>query len=724
MNKLGLQLVSVCAFLFGTLPASAADFALPEPDTVRTDTLVDGGVLKNLVVDGQRVLRYPDKDVWIISRSMRKHASKVVELLGNVPGMFYDRMDKKLFYGSSDNIKILMDGKEKEAGFVENMGHLRFRRVEVILHPQGIYRDYDVLVNLISYEHYEGMELRLKNNTELKPKQDEKLATTMPEATFMYTRDKVNIAAHYYYFYYARQLYSTDIRRVYPDYTLQTFRGDGPVNVNHTIYHNAYIDGDYDINKKHSVSFRYSYTNNRARMTDDFMVEKEFTDPSIDNTFRRELTYTRDHGDNHMATAYYRGEIEGWRLNSDFSYNYYTSDNSYRFDEAGGEQLFSAYSNKKHYTRFNLSAMKSFGKAVLSGGYINVYRYYKSTDGAAESSSKEFRHNAFASLQYSFCKVLRAGISGNADLIQSRYDGKSENQWLWAVNANMRYNIGGDFFNYISLAYGCNVVYPNQAQLNPIGYKTGYGVWVTGNPALKASKNHSLSLSGSQDLCKYIDLNYQVGVSYSGDNIQNVTARDETGRIVMTYRNMERLCPYGKVSLLGRYRFGSSSRWQNIMYMGTLGYSYTRYRLPESDLQADGGKWNGSIQASYFTDLSERISWGIGFKYTDNGIGYNVLSPQQRKKDELRTISLHTNLHVHNGISMSVSYKCPLKWGGRNISYQETVTPIYATYSTNDMFESNHIIEFELSWRFETGRETRKKGTSQYIETENNNLLK
>lgn len=720
--------IAAVAFL-GSVSASAAntvadvvraDYVEYGTDSVMTDTIDRNLQLKELVVSGQKVLRYPDKDVWIISRSMRKHAYSVADMLGNVPGMFYDRFEKTLSYNGLDKIKILMDGKEKPDDYIKNLGHQRFRRVEVTPHPQGIYRDYDVLINLISYEHYEGVDLQVWGVAEAKLEQEDKMSRLNPDITFTYTYDKLNLAAYYDYRYYADQSYNVDIQRVYPDYSLRTFRGDGPVGHSRTIYHDAYIDGDYDISKKHSVSFRYKYSNTRSRITDDYMVEKEYDDPELENTLRRELTFTHDKGNDHTATVYYRGEIGRWKLYSDFNYNYYVSDNSYRFDEDGGEQLLSLYNNQKHYTRFNLSATRTMSdKATLSFGYVNVYKYYKSEDSETTSSSDEFRHQAFASLNYSFSNMLRGSLNGDAELIRSKYGDVTEDQWLWTVNTNIRYIYNN--WNEVGLRYNCSVDYPKQSQLNPLSYKLGYNVWVVGNPALKANMSHSLDLYVKQNI-KIATLSMDGGFEYSGNMICSLIGQDDNDAIIRTYRNIKRMTPKFNIRMDGRCQIGPAKKW-GLSYKANAGYQYRRYRYAEFDIDSKGGKWNGGAQLSIGREIGKELYTQFGMRYDDRGNGYSVLA-QGRAKDEFKTLTFRAELYSGASLYCEMYYKRPLKGGGHNIYYSENVTPYYSTYISTDEFESNHVVGVRINWRFTAGRNINKKRNVQYTESEDNNMLK
>ena len=164
-----------------------------------SDSIAASATIKEVVIEGKRVIQYPDKDVWIITKDMRKNAFDTREMLGNIPGMYYDRFTQQLSYHGQKNIKILMDGKEKPGGYIENLAHLRFKHVEITPNPQGLYRDYDVLINLVTKDNYEGIEGMVNASGNYKPEQDDPISTVAPEMTFSYTRSKkINLAGQFY----------------------------------------------------------------------------------------------------------------------------------------------------------------------------------------------------------------------------------------------------------------------------------------------------------------------------------------------------------------------------------------------------------------------------------------------------------------------------------------------------------------------------------------------
>lgn len=698
--------------LFGGSTHAAASIS---PQSV-SDSIAASATIKEVIIEGKRVIQYPDKDVWIITKEMRKNAFNTKAMLGNIPGMYYNYHSGELSYNGQKNIKILMDGKEKPEGYIEDLAHLRFKHVEITPNPQGLYRDYDVLINLITKDNYEGIEGLINTSGSYKPSQEDPMSTIAPNFTFSYTRNKkLNLAIHYDYLYSLQQTESMNIERFYPDYTLKTFKNSGPVETSKSTVHNTWVDADYDFNQNHSISFRYTYANRNPRVKNDFMVEKTFTDENKENTLRRELTTVQDPNKEHIATLYYRGRAKEWKLYGDFNYNYYTSDNDYRFEEEDGQQLYTALHNQKHYTRLALDATRTIKeKTTVNVGYINVFRQYKSQNDITSSSSYEYRNQIYASVSRIFNSQLNGNLHGNAELLRSEYSDNHENQWLWSLGGNLRYRFNKSNY-FINCGYNIRTTYPNQGQLNPIGYQSGYDVWIVGNPNLKANLLHMVKFDVY--LGKFSILG---GMNYSGNYISNLVTQDETTGIVQSYYNLKYFNPYGGVRFLhNKILFDNRIAFTLNC---ELNCNFIHYRLKGKNVNSHNTTVSGKANLGMIW-IRSKYSPIFSIQYNDDGYGYRVL-PQGHSKNHLKSLSFIGIANFFNGkLQTSIQYYQPLKIGDSNWRYSEQETPYYSVKIRSDQYELRHRLEMKLIWRFATGHQIRKKGNKHITEFENNSLL-
>lgn len=107
-------------FLYLLLLLIIPNIAFAQKDSTKVaakDSIYKNVNLRNLVVTGKNVTHYPDKDVWLITDSLRKETFSVNELTAKLPGFIYDPFKRTTTYQGSSNILFLLDGKEKRANY-------------------------------------------------------------------------------------------------------------------------------------------------------------------------------------------------------------------------------------------------------------------------------------------------------------------------------------------------------------------------------------------------------------------------------------------------------------------------------------------------------------------------------------------------------------------------------------------------------------------------------
>nr|WP_303216846.1 hypothetical protein [uncultured Prevotella sp.] len=145
-NQRILFLIIFSVFVFFDIKARC----LLTTDTLALDTMR----LSEVVVTASNVIRRRDSDLVLVTRDMRRGSFNTAEMLGKVPGFLYNRSTKSLSYYGEENVKILVDSLEKDAGYIKGLHHLRFDKLDVIPNPKGKYEGYAVLVNLHTREIY------------------------------------------------------------------------------------------------------------------------------------------------------------------------------------------------------------------------------------------------------------------------------------------------------------------------------------------------------------------------------------------------------------------------------------------------------------------------------------------------------------------------------------------------------------------------------------------
>ncbi len=104
-----------------------------------------------------------NKDVYILTDSMRRAHVHAREILQQLPTITYDPLTNALKVAGSSNVLYLVDGVERSPQYVLNMDPKRIQRIEVIRIPTGrfAFEGYDAIIQIITRQHYSGYDVTL-----------------------------------------------------------------------------------------------------------------------------------------------------------------------------------------------------------------------------------------------------------------------------------------------------------------------------------------------------------------------------------------------------------------------------------------------------------------------------------------------------------------------------------------------------------------------------------
>ena len=142
------------------LTATTLETWAQDADTlsVRRDSVTREESLSEVSVVASSTRTEGDKTMVVITKEMRRGARNTAQMLGNIRGLTWNAMSNSVEYNGRGNIIVLVDSVEKNHGYVMDLHHLRFEKVEIIDQPKGKYEGYDALINLVTKKNYEGYE--------------------------------------------------------------------------------------------------------------------------------------------------------------------------------------------------------------------------------------------------------------------------------------------------------------------------------------------------------------------------------------------------------------------------------------------------------------------------------------------------------------------------------------------------------------------------------------
>lgn len=659
------------------------------------DSIYKSVELKDVVIKGKNVVHYPDKDVWLITDSLRHNTYSVNELVKKLPNFQYSDAKDELSYLGSNNILFLLDGKKKKGKYIGELANIRFDKIEIIEHPTGKYEDYQVVVNLITKDNWKGYDVRLSNSDYIRPSSpyDELLTSFNTSGTYTYTLPKYDIAVHYDYDHSNRhQQY--EYRTKNTSYIEQTIDNEKPTDIFYKNKHDFWIDTDFNLSKNHSISFKYSLWKSASHTYFSKTVERLY--PNDDKGYIVNVDSKQHYqGTQHIGTIAYQGKLKTWDFSSELTYEKLLNNQTNSYTENTQELYYTPFDNTKSYLFWDINAQnKIYRKATLNMGYTTVRRKYESISQGTISETNSYRHSFYASFSMSLNEKLRAKVGGQFKNIREEKDIQN----ILALNASIEYHFNNNFFS--DLYYRNQTQFPNQQQLNTNGRWINSCLYMVGNPHLKAGTRHLADFLFTTPHVTFVS-----SFNYTGNGISQIY-KDQGGITLLTYENVK--------------------SWENSNSL----FLQHSLNLSKGELELKGyikfitsySKWNGNTQKT--SNWSGDIEVVYRMKnYPTISIFYAKAAYKQPSAQGWTTSGTDRcclNIYqymLNRKLRWNITYYIPISKGLNKYKEVYIETPTYSYYSSlNTYEEEKNMITLSLTYRFAKGKQVNKRNTVQSIQ--------
>ena len=616
--------------------------------------ITDKYMLKDVTVQGSKVTHYPDKDVWTITDEMRMNTVDVYDILEKLPGLYIDKVDRKMLYKGRENVVVIVDGKEKDISYIGNLHNMRFRQIEIYEQSHPRFPNADVVINIITKERWSGFDFSDNANTRLLPsaRYGSLFSTVRNGFYYTYTRPKCDFSTSFWYNHYNRK-YNEDISySLANQYHYQSVDDDQPDKSRYSNDYNCWADFDYKLNENHSVSVKYSYTQNHYNQWGNTIYNKN-------GVLAERETKDKDGSRGHTATMFYRGSTKTWTIYSDLGIDLYDDDVLYMQSESTGFLTSSKYHNKRKIASASLNLSKKINRNHSVSLYLSgFYRHYEgeSEDDSQKQSSNNSYLNTHASYQYR----IGQRYSGNVGVSFVNYhisaEGNHTNQTAFSGVARARYQF--DKKTDITLNLSTSINTPGYQQTLPFMTRKDSMIYTLGNPSLKTETSNKLTA--------YINhgLFYVIGsFQYSGNKISSVFLWDTDG-IIQTSQNIR------------------DAEWEIGCGFGPVTSKNKRFSGRASLYRVGGHLWQDDISNTYYywrviSDVSyNATTWGVQFQYSSQPRYQPVLQGISKGLSDWWQLSAW-KYFMDRRLMLRLSYQLPVRWGiGRN-SYNSISTPFY-----------------------------------------------
>lgn len=691
-------------FLFLLLFILPGSILAQETDSLlsaKTDSIWKDVQLQGVTVKGKNLIRRRGKDIWIITDEMRQHTFSTYDVIGNIPYMYYNVAEQQLYYKNSKNILLLIDGKEKDNDYIGRLANMRFYKVEITPHPHGRYSGYDAIVDVITKDNWEGHEVDVYAISQAKPSTSEQPANfaSRPQISYTYSRPGFNLAAHYDGHFFHDKKKSSLYKQLSDGTEWQSLDEDQASEGRRYNMNNMWIDSDYDFNKNHSVSARFTYRITNDKIWKDYLMQP-LQNP--EETMRRiSETHSPDH--QYITSLYYRGKVGMFKLYSDFTYNKTTGSPTYSYKESSGYITHSDRKTGIDLTQFKFDVTTPLGdKTSLNFGYLNYNRWSKTKMESYQTTNEMYRNRGYLTMDFSFIKHLNWKLSGAIEWLKTTSsETDSEHECIWEAGTALEYSFhDGDYS--LRLDYQASTSYPRVYQTNAMEMRIDPYMISKGNPLLKPSTTHSLYWD--IDL-KGIDFNMRMNYCDKGISL---VYRQTPSDIIRTYDNVNRAEWGFGVMYSKRYKISkdaSISLWAHLDYNISKAWG--------NDIDKSAFYWTGGGSVSYsHKDWSARFGFDgntkktiSAYTVTQNGFNHWCLSASRA--------------FMKRRLNLGITWYMPISFGITRLYYEETSTPFYKNRYEYDKYAyEKNSLQLNVSYSFMKGHQVKKIRKSQKEESE------
>lgn len=676
-----------------------------ENEEVKED--VKETALSEVVVVGDSIFHYPDKDVYRITKYMRKGSYNTAQMLDKVPGISYNYATKSLSYLGDKNIIILVDSVEKGAEYIKSMRHIRFDKVEVIQNPRGKYESYDAIINLCRKTDYEGYENNLMGEVDFYPSDQngkgKSFGNTEWSESFTYTKNKWNAMLRYYGDFNQGERNTFLTRRYLANDYKETVvaNADKSHNQGYMGRENAlFVSVDYQFNKRNLISLAYGveFTDN-----DEFshrtVIGSDLQNGHANTFYSR--SKDKDKGNRQTVGMFYRGGMGVWNCNGMLNYIRRSWDTKSLLSRSTGYYNQDDRCQAMDHVYGDLDISRRFlnKKLYVSASYNFFWkRYGQFRLGSNDLLSKNtLQYHYFGTyLSYEFPHHLSMHVSGNVRKYISQTPSLKDSYMGYSGSAGLYKKIGKHSWSRID--YSCTLDNPSLDRISTYEFFTDSLMKRVGNPLLRTSLKHSLSLK--VNIMETVTL--KAGMNYSSRDFAYIRS--------LEYGNLQN----GEQGnyILSTYQNGENRNWWISMNFNNnigkfnidanVGYKHRKAQY-ESFCHSNGG-WAGSVQVSYMwykkklfatldytydnTYNADAQSWGT---YYHDFLGVNLIKSLYKDKLQLQLI-----------------YTLPFSFTSEK-AHNNIVSPGYEFYSYQSSKDIIHnTISFAVSYRIDGGKSVRQ----------------
>ena len=667
----------------------------------------DENLLKSVEVKAKNKSFQVDKDVYIVTRKMKVAAANTNDVLDKIQGVTYDRYNNQIKVDGQTNVKILVDGLEKDSGYIQNLNPNRIKKVEIIRDPAGRYAldGYTAVINIILKKNYTGLEVNMLSqpiwDTD-NPDKSHLVPVIYNNGSLTYTYNKVNIYTQYHRSLNDFVFPTTSVYKYSDGSSVNKLDGNSNNIQKITLGDRMVFGMDYYINPRHTLSFETGF-NNVFKPKDHTDLQYVVTDTdALGIISRYQLSNLIDgRSKSNSQSVFYIGKFnEQSELRMDVNLSFYKdqSDNRFFTNQILDRQDQSVSSQSSF--RYNADYSRQLGEhGSLQAGY-GFYRQKSSNDLVtsifSHTTDQKFdlidtRHKLFAYYAYKFNKdwSVKTGMAG--EISQPKSIVGQATYYIYQPYLDIRHKLSKMIG--VKLKYRTQSNYPGLSQANPNPVYVNPQIVRKGNPALKPAITHQLGLrfdffGGSMFAEPY----YHFSNNYIGE----IARLRDDGIIEQTYENIGHYRHYGVKGNVA-VPFSKKIFWQ------------TNFDVYHSSIiyQNNTTAFNDYSMESNLMYVNQPKALTTGFMYQRGMNKYITPQGYHTINNDFWGFLIQKSF-LKKRLNLMLMYILPVDFGVDFVQEEYTKTLQYESLTKYDIHLLKNILVFRLNYRFNNGKATRK----------------
>lgn len=658
--------------------------------------------LGDVVVKGSLKKQELDKDIYLITDSLRKGTMSSAQLFEKIPGVLRDwDNDNLIINGVKEDIVILVNNVEKGAKYAMKINPKRIKQVEITHNPLGKYSDKKVLVNISLYDDYKGWDLTPYSYLQYGQANFNK-ENMGASYTYSINKFSFNVSSD---FTDNATRDSRDQTSTYFGKIIQTSspKDDDKANLkDDELTYNLSLGAEYRLAKNHSLAIQMAGEFNQGNSRENYLFSVESPEEKYE---KEQMNKTKDYSDDYTAGLFYRGSL--WSkssLNSDLTYNYYTVKKRRTFID-GENTSVNPTLGRKDYVRYNVNLSTPITKYIdWYMDYSFTWRKYneKNRETGEESYfSKNVRHNLLGMLTWH--PLGSFSLSGGVQWIGSRDDSNEGLTSDYSLNPTFRLYYKPWSNVTLRSNFELSTSAPNLEKLSSTEYQIDSWIWQKGNPLLKNST--FISWESYIFIDKIITISCQYFKNKNSHSYQQYTLVDDD-KILRSYFNTDwsRL----NFTLSGNYKIFQDFYFGGDVYYGNDGIVDVDGRNKKTDV------YMGDLLAQYvIRPLKLRAQ--LMYQYVEEH--HQTIQGTGLSKVDLAKLTLSRSF-FKDKLEASVTAESPVGLFKKEI-YVTVDTPFY-TNRLNSTVNSQigPFVSLNLRFYLNGGKQTRMNENRFVVDSE------